>query len=412
MEKLSNIKNDSISVNYFLNSAAYSGLFSLFSVILTGQVSATSSLYVGLALGILSLFSRGSTIFIGNLIERSSTLSLTETGFGFIVLSLLLLQSAMKSFVGFLFLDLALLGLGLSLVNFALRGHILATVKDKKSQATLFSLVTMTANLGSAIGPLASNYIYKSFGQTLFFIVIIGLYVFSALLAPIVLAHHVFIRSEESSKQNTSSIVKTIKDSVKSSGTILAILAVFVGSIMNGQLFAGMALEFYSLSDSPVIRGLFYSIDALSVIALQMPVSKFISRGMTNGHNATSFIIKSLGVYGISFAIFACGVSSYWWICIVSLIVISIAECIYAPLINIALVEVQPDKPLVDILNYRLIIAAIGESVGSFLGGWIVPALRPAGMTPWYWCTLALVGIMPAIAANQIDKHGKRAICH
>ena len=140
-------------------------------------------------------------------------------------------------------------------------------------------------------------------GRHSFFIVIIGLYVFSALLAPIVLAHHVFIRSEESSKQNTSSIVKTIKDSVKSSGTILAILAVFVGSIMNGQLFAGMALEFYSLSDSPVIRGLFYSIDALSVIALQMPVSKFISRGMTNGHNATSFIIKSLGIYGISFAI-------------------------------------------------------------------------------------------------------------
>lgn len=77
-------------------------------------------------------FSRGSTIFIGNLIESLSTLSLTETGFGFIVFSLLLLQSAMKSFVGFLFLNLALLGLGLSLVNFALRGHILATVKDKK----------------------------------------------------------------------------------------------------------------------------------------------------------------------------------------------------------------------------------------------------------------------------------------
>lgn len=76
------------------------------------------------------------------------------------------------------FLDLALLGLGLSLVNFALRGHIIARVKDKKSQAALFALVTMTANLGSAIGPLASNYIYKAFGQTLFVIVIVGLYVF------------------------------------------------------------------------------------------------------------------------------------------------------------------------------------------------------------------------------------------
>ena len=142
MEKPSDSKNSSISVNYFLNSAAYSGLFSLLSVILTGQVSATSSLCVGLALGVLSLFSRGSTVFMGG-------------------------------FIGFLFLDLALLGLGLSLVNFALRGHIIARVKDKKSQAALFALVTMTANLGSAIGPLASNYIYKAFGQTLFVIVIV-----------------------------------------------------------------------------------------------------------------------------------------------------------------------------------------------------------------------------------------------
>ena len=410
MEKPSDIKNSSISVNYFLNSAAYSGLFSLLSVILTGQVSATSSLCVGLALGVLSLFSRGSTVFIGGLIERSSTVSLTETGFGFIVFSLLLLQPAMGGFIGFLFLDLALLGLGLSLVNFALRGHIIARVKDKKSQAALFALVTMTANLGSAIGPLASNYIYKAFGQTLFVIVIVGLYVFSALLTPIVLTHHVFIRNEKSSKENTSSIVKTITDSLKSPGTVLAILAVFVGSIMNGQLFAGMALEFHSLSDSPVIRGLFYSIDAISVIALQMPVSKLISRGMANGQNATSFIIKSLGIYGISFALFACGVSSYWWICIIALVVFSIAECIYAPLINIALVEAQPDKPLVDILNYRLIIAAIGESAGSFLGGWIVPALRPAGMTAWYWCALALVGIIPAVVTNQIGKRGQRII--
>lgn len=410
MEKLNDIKRDSISVNYFLNTAAYSGLFSLLSVILTGQVSAASSLYVGLALGILSLFSRGSTVFIGSLIERFSTVSLTETGFGFMVFSLLLLQPAMGGFIGFLFADLALLGLGLSLVNFALRGHIIATVKDKKIQASLFALVTMAANLGSAIGPLGSNYIYKAFGQTLFIAIIVGLYAFSALLATIALTHHAFIRNEKSGEENTSSIVKTITDSLKSPGTVLAILAVFVGSIMNGQLFAGMALEFHSLSDSPVIRGLFYSIDAISVIALQMPVSKIISRNMTKEHDATSFIVKSLGIYGISFALFACGVSSYWWICIISLVVFSIAECIYAPLINIALVEAQPDKPLVDILNYRLIIAAIGESAGSFLGGWIVPALRPAGLTAWYWCALALVGIMPAVVANQIRKRGQRII--
>lgn len=57
----------------------------------------------------------------------------------------------MGGFIGFLFADLALLGLGLSLVNFALRGHIIATVKDKKIQASLFALVTMAANLGSRL---------------------------------------------------------------------------------------------------------------------------------------------------------------------------------------------------------------------------------------------------------------------
>lgn len=64
MEKPNDIKRDSISVNYFLNTAAYSGLFSLLSVILTGQVSAASSLYVGLALGILSLFFLEAVLFL------------------------------------------------------------------------------------------------------------------------------------------------------------------------------------------------------------------------------------------------------------------------------------------------------------------------------------------------------------
>ena len=63
MEKPSDSKNSSISVNYFLNSAAYSGLFSLLSVILTGQVSATSSLCVGLALGVYPFF-LGAVLFL------------------------------------------------------------------------------------------------------------------------------------------------------------------------------------------------------------------------------------------------------------------------------------------------------------------------------------------------------------
>lgn len=76
----------------------------------------------------------------------------------------------------------------------------------------------------------------------------------------------------------------------------------------------------------------------------------------------------SLGLYGIAFVLFAAGtlMQSVWFI-FAALLVFASAECTYAPLTNVAMVESGENMPLVDILNCRLILTAIGESIGSFV---------------------------------------------
>ena len=103
----------------------------------------------------------------------------------------------------------------------------------------------------------------------------------------------------------------------------------------------------------------------------------------------------SLGLYGIAFALFAAGTlaQSVWFI-FAALLVFASAECTYAPLTNVAMVESGENMPLVDILNCRLILTAIGESIGSFCGGFFVPLLTSAFHATWmYWLALSIIAV-------------------
>lgn len=52
------------------------------------------------------------------------------------------------------------------------------------------------------------------------------------------------------------------------------------------------------------------------------------------------------------------------------------------------------NMPLVDILNCRLILTAIGESIGSFCGGFFVPFLTSAFHATWmYWLALSIIAV-------------------
>ncbi len=60
--------------------------------------------------------------------------------------------------------------------------------------------------------------------------------------------------------------------------------------------------------------------------------------------------------------------------------------------------------PLVDILNCRLILTAIGESIGSFCGGFFVPFLTSAFHATWmYWLALSIMNRTPDCWTEEIQ---------
>lgn len=383
----------SLSIDYLTTNLAYSAVLSMLPIMLTQRVGSASVLS-GVMLGVLSAAARGSTLFLGRLIEKISTLWLMQISLAIIVLGLVSFAWLLQVSPVFALLGLMLFGVGISLVNFTLRGHIIATTADSKEQASFFSLATLSANLGAAIGPITASYVQRRLGFANFLIIICLIYAVISVITGICFERHVYLRTSDSPSEENS-ILSTIGTLLSSRRMLPVLLIVVTGSVMNGQLFSGMSLVFHGFSSDLLPSGLFFTVDAIAGIVLQFPISRLVVRIMDTGKTSTYCMGLSLGLYGIAFALFAAGTltQSVWFI-FAALLVFASAECTYAPLTNVAMVESGENMPLVDILNCRLILTAIGESIGSFCGGFFVPLLTSAFHATWmYWLALSIIAV-------------------
>lgn len=383
----------SLSIDYLTTNLAYSAVLSMLPIMLTQRVGSASVLS-GVMLGVLSAAARGSTLFLGRLIEKISTLWLMQISLAIIVLGLVSFAWLLQVSPVFALLGLMLFGVGISLVNFTLRGHIIAATADSKEQASFFSLATLSANLGAAIGPITASYVQRRLGFANFLIIICLIYAVISVITGICFERHVYLRTSDSPSEENS-ILSTIGTLLSSRRMLPVLLIVVTGSVMNGQLFSGMSLVFHGFSSDLLPSGLFFTVDAIAGIVLQFPISRLVVRIMDTGKTSTYCMGLSLGLYGIAFALFAAGTlaQSVWFI-FAALLVFASAECTYAPLTNVAMVESGENMPLVDILNCRLILTAIGESIGSFCGGFFVPLLTSAFHATWmYWLALSIIAV-------------------
>ena len=166
-------------------------------IMLTQRVGSASVLS-GVMLGVLSAAARGSTLFLGRLIEKISTLWLMQISLAIIVLGLVSFAWLLQVSPVFALLGLMLFGVGISLVNFTLRGHIIATTADSKEQASFFSLATLSANLGAAIGPITASYVQCRLGLANFLIIICLIYAVISVITGICFERHVYLRTSDS----------------------------------------------------------------------------------------------------------------------------------------------------------------------------------------------------------------------
>lgn len=383
----------SVSADYLTTNLAYSALLSVLPLIITQKIG-SASIISGIMLGVLSAAARGSTLFLGRIIEKVSTFYLMQCGLGMTVLGLLVFAWMVEALPVASVLGLILLGVGVSVVNFTLRGHIIATTADAKEQTSFFSLVSLCASGGAAIGPLVASFMQKEFGLLPFFMLLSGIYIFAFLCTGVFFSRRVYIRAaEQVPEKSRSSVLSTLRGLLSSRTTMSVVVIVVIGSVMNGQLFSGMAFEFHEFSSSLLPAGVFFTVDAVAVICLQLPLNALIIRIMGTGQSSTYCMGVSLVWYSTAFLLFGVGALSHTvGIIFAALILFSAGECMYAPLTNVAMVESGQSMPLVDVLNCRLLLTAVGESLGSFCGGFLVPLFIAQFHTAAaYWVALALI---------------------
>lgn len=165
--------------------------------------------------------------------------------------------------------------------------HIIATTADSKEQASFFSLATLSANLGAAIGPITASYVQCRLGLANFLIIICLIYAVISVITGICFDRHVYLRTSDSPSEEKTSILSTIGTLLSSRRMLPVLLIVVTGSVMNGQLFSGMSLVFHGFSSDLLPSGLFFTVDAIAGIVLQFPISRLVVRIMDTGKTST-----------------------------------------------------------------------------------------------------------------------------
>lgn len=78
----------------------------------------------------------------------------------------------------------------------------------------------------------------------------------------------------------------------------------------------------------------------------------------------------------------------------VAIVVFSLGETVYAPMVNTAFVEASEGRPVVEALNLRQVAAATGEGLGAAAGGWLYWEMTSVGREPLYWGALGLFALL------------------
>ena len=264
-------------------------------IMLTQRVGSASVLS-GVMLGVLSAAARGSTLFLGRLIEKISTLWLMQISLAIIVLGLVSFAWLLQVSPVFALLGLMLFGVGISLVNFTLRGHIIATTADSKEQASFFSLATLSANLGAAIGPITASYVQCRLGLANFLIIICLIYAVISVITGIVLIRHVYLRTSDSPSRGKNFDSFHHRYIIEQSKNVAGIADCRYWQCDEWAAFSGMSLVFHGFSSDLLPSGLFFTVDAIAGIVLQFPISRLVVRIMDTGKTSTYCMGLSLGL--------------------------------------------------------------------------------------------------------------------
>lgn len=370
---------------------AYLGYFLIMPILplaLTATFREQSATWTGTALGALALSMRGGSLFVTGWMHRSSVRAATTAGLLLVALGFFAAAPPLPHPL-MVVAALSVAGLGLSINSVAVRSYVAIRVSDGTEQNTVFSVIQVIVNVAAALGPIGANLLLGSGDFTLALLGSSALFVLAAIIVPLTIPRSCLLAEGATRAPQR---LRLVHDLIVDPALRRISGIVIVGGFLYGQFFSSLAILINRSTDEPLLRAGFYTLNAILVVAAQLPVTTLVNRAMGRRTSALQVLVRGVVVMGLSFGLVATGgnvLTAY-----LAIAVFSLGETLYTPMVNTAFVGASHGRPVVEVFNMRQLATAIGESLGAFAGGWLYLEAVASGAEPVYWASLAVLAIL------------------
>lgn len=392
--------NGSVFVNYLLSNLGYYTLLPVLPLILA-DMRTSEAWFVGTALFVLAFSVRASCLFVSRVLHRTTVrvamsggLAAAAVGFGVLALS--------PGMVGVL-VFLAVAGSGISVNTLMARSYVALALPTAAARNTAFSAVQIGVNIAAGVGPIAANVLFSSRGYVLCLVLVAALYVVGAIVVAAVVpggqrpADH-----DPRTPMGLGGVRVILTDPCVRRVALIAV----AGWFLYGQLFSALTLHISGLTGSPLLRSAFFTTNAVLVVLVQLPVSKFAARKLDEGTPPLRFLVLGVLLFAVAFGSMA-GVGAGVAGTFLGIVVFSTAETVFTPFVSTAFAGISADRPIVEAFNLLQIVMAVGESLGAFTGGALFTTVSRHSPQWTYWlglCALAVVFAVPYLRSRSTSR--------
>jgi MFS family permease len=374
---------------------AYVGFFSLLPVlpVLIGRFHPeTGALYLGVALFVFSFFYKGGSLFLTRLLNRlpvrtSMAGGLVVAAVGFELLSLGVSPAATIA-------CLVLAGLGVSVNALMARVYVAVALSEPSARNSAFAAIHVILNVAGAIGPIIANLLVGAGWSTPLVHLIAAGYLLSALVAALTVPAGLSPNPGDARKPISGGVLRTM---VRDPGLRWLSIVTAVGGFLYGQFFSALSLHIVRLTESSALRASFFTLNAILVVALQIPVSALTNRGLNRGVAPLRYLAVGVLLFAATFATLG-AVPSSVVVTYAAIALFSLAETFFTPLVNTAYAATSGELPVVEAFTMRQVAATAGESLGAFAGGALYLWAAGLGIESGYWLLVAALGLAVPVA--------------
>lgn len=390
-----------VSADYVLSHLGYFTVMPVLPILLAVQLADHGAQWVGIALFALAAAVRGGSLVVTRVIHRSPVRTTVVAG--------LLLAGGGFAASGWVahpvavIAALAVAGLGISVNALAMRAYIAVSTDDVARRNEMYSAIQVAVNVSAAFGPVLAN-VLLSAGRGRVLLIVTACYLAAAVAMALLVPGSARLDGDAAPPTPVLRLGRLLW-----SRRFRAIsVPVIGGSLLYAQFFSAFALLVNLASEDTLVRAGCFTLNAVLVVALQVPVSRWISRRLVNGDPPARWLVVGVALFGLSFVVAAVGgttvATAY-----VAITVLSVAETVFTPLVSTAFVEAGRGRQAVEILNLRQIAATIGESTGALIGGSFFLAAVDAGRTSLFWGALVVVAVLTVVAGTALGRKSEEA---